>query len=324
MTDRHALVHGATGFIGRNVVLALNQAGVRVSVVTRSPESYGRLAAWLADHGQPAPARAQDETVTEVYNCAGAYRFGMSAAEARHANVDSVRALAESAAELPKLQRLVHVSGYRVGGQDPVLWSEERRRRTYRALGAYEASKAEADAVFQVTASELGVPWTIVNPSSVIGATDQDLGLATTVKDLLTGNLPALPGNAKTFVPIVDATYLAEFMALLPTDESTKDQSYWVLDDGTPPLPDLLALIADHYQVKVPRLRIPVGLLKLLPHRITKAEPETLTFLSTDRYPTATAKAFAATHNLTMPDTTKTILAWAESLVGGSAAAHEG
>lgn len=331
--DRHALVFGATGFVGRHLVLALGRAGVRVGTANRSPEGHRRLVRWLAEHGHdevPADLRAdfarpsliegECDDVTEIYNCAGAYRFGMTPDEARRANVDSVRAIVAFAARRPRLRRLVHVSGYRVGGQDPaVSWSEERRRETYRSLGAYEASKVEADAVFQAEAERLGVPWSIVNPSSVIGdsvtgESDQYLGLAATVRDLWQGTLAAVPGDGRTFVPVVAADHLARFMTLLPGDEAAERAAYWLLDDDTPALPDLLALVAEHYRVRAPRARIPVSLVKRLPRRLTKADPETLTFLSSDRYPTASAREFAARHGLTMPDTATTIRRWADHL----------
>ncbi|MEV5745176.1 alpha/beta fold hydrolase [Microbispora rosea] len=330
--ERHALVLGATGFVGRHLVLALGHAGVRVSTANRSRESYRRLARWLAEHGhdeapadlrvdftKASPAEGELGDVTEVYNCAGAYRFGMTADEARRANVDSVRAVVAFAARLPRLRRLVHVSGYRVGGQDPRPWSEERRRATYRALGAYEASKVEADAVFRSEAERLGVPWSVVNPASVIGDSvtgeaGQYLGLASTLRDLWQGGLPAVPGNARTFVPVVAVDYLARFMTLLPVDEAAERASYWLLDDETPTLPGLIALVAEHYRVTAPRARVPVAVVKHLPRRLTKADPETLTFLSSDRYPTASARDFAARHGLTMPDTATTIRRWADHL----------
>ncbi|MFI9845988.1 alpha/beta fold hydrolase [Nonomuraea sp. NPDC051941] len=330
--SRHALVFGATGLIGRHLILALGQAGVRVSAATRSPESYRRLVRWLEEHGHdeaPADLRVDFETpslisgdaadVTEIYNCAGAYRFGMPAEEARRANVDSVRAVVAFAAGLPRLRRLVHVSGYRVGGQDPEPWSDERRRETYEALGAYEASKVESDAVLQATADRLGVPWSVVNPSSVIGdsvtgESDQQLGLASSVKEIWQGSMAALPGDATTFVPVVTVDHLARFMTLLPLDEAAERSAYWVLDDDTPALPDLLARVAEHYQVRAPRTRIPVSLLKRLPRWLTKADPETLTFLSDDRYPTGPADAFAARHGLARPDVTTSVLRWADHL----------
>ncbi|WP_176573028.1 SDR family oxidoreductase [Streptomyces vietnamensis] len=237
----------------------------------------------LVAQGRPRTvARSLATAVVSMYDCAGAFRFGMSVDEARHANVDSVRAVIEFATRLPNLRRLVQVSGYRVGGQGPAPWSDEHRRETYRALGAYEASRVEADAVFQNLAAQLGVPWSIVNPAGVIGdsatgESDQYLGLASHMKDLWQGSPPALPGNGKTFVPVVAADHLARFMTLLPTDAATEHTTYWLLDDDTPALPDLLTLVAEHDGVRAPRTRIPVSLPKRLPRRLTRADPETLT-----------------------------------------------
>ena len=65
---------------------------------------------------------------------AGAYAFGMAVQEARTANVEVSRRIVRYGATLSDPVRLVHLSGYRVGGQDPttVPWSEERVRREYR------------------------------------------------------------------------------------------------------------------------------------------------------------------------------------------------
>lgn len=334
---RRALVFGASGLAGRHLVLALLEAGAEVTTATRGQRSAGALRHWLEAHGvATAPRNVLVDfagtdllaggpdafaDVTEIHNCAGAFRFGMSDDEARTANVGTVEAIVDFAARLPTLTRIVHVSGYRVGGQDAadVPWSDERRQGTYRELGAYEASKVESDAVFQALADEHGLPWTVVNPSTVIGhsvtgETDQYLGLATSLEDLWQGTLAAVPGGRTTFVPVVPADHLARFMALLPTDPATARRSYWVLDDQTPPLVDLLARVGEHYAVRVPRLRVPVGLVRRLPPSMTKAEPETLAFLSSDRYPISGADELAARHGLSTPDTMTSILAWADHL----------
>jgi nucleoside-diphosphate-sugar epimerase len=227
----------------------------------------------------------------------------------------------EFSATLPDLARLVHLSGYRVGGQDPatVPWSAQRRTADYARLGAYEASKVESDAVVQATAQELDVPLTIANPSTVIGnsvtgESDQLLGLATTVLDLISGKLRAIPGSPSTFVPVVTVDYLARFMALLPTLEETLGMSYWILDDDTPALPDLLRLVGQHHQVKVPRLRVPVSLLKILPSALTHADPETLSFLSADRYPTGPAGDLARAQGLRHPNVVASLQRWSDYL----------
>ena len=199
-------------------------------------------------------------------------------------------------------------------------WSQEYRKDTYARLGAYEASKVEADAVFQRLATDLNVPWSIVNPSTVIGdsetgESDQFQGLAQSVREIWEGKMNALPGNDRTFVPVVAADYLARFMAILPCIPETVGRSYWVLDADTPCLSELLTRIGRHLEVAVPRFRVPVGLINVLPRSITNADPETLSFLSEDRYPTAEADEIATSHGLKMPDTMTSILRWVDHLV---------
>ncbi len=190
----------------------------------------------------------------------------------------------------------------------------------YARLGAYEPSKVESDAVVQSTALQLGVPLTVANPSTVIGdsvtgESDQFLGLATTVLDVIAGKLRAVPGGSSTFVPVVAVDYLARFMVLLPTVEESRGKSYWVLDDDTPTLPVLLRLIADHHDVKLPRLRLPVGVIRFLPAAVTHADPETLSFLSADRYPTGPAEDLARAHGLEHPDVVESLLRWSDYLL---------
>lgn len=193
MTDaRTAVVFGATGFIGKWLVKELIEQGVSTTAAVRDAGSAGRLLDWLEQHGTAAnrlnlitvnlatDGLGTDEGsfpagdlahVREVFNVAGAYAFGMTAEHARAANVDTSRRVVQFASQLPNLVRLVHLSGYRVGGQssDSAPWSDSTRRAEYARLGAYEASKKESDAVVQATASELDVPLTVANPATVIG-----------------------------------------------------------------------------------------------------------------------------------------------------------
>lgn len=341
-TDRHVVLFGATGFIGRWTAKELLDQGSAVTAAVRDLTAATELTQWLRDHGtnttgfrvMPVRFRAsglgigtsflsamQDSKTCDIINVAGAYAFGMSTAEAVRANVELALAVAEFAATLPNLRRLVHLSGYRVGSQDQAAepWSDDKRRRIYKELGAYEASKVEGDGVVSGRANQLNIPLTIVNPATVTGhsgtgETNQVLGLAETLQKLWREELRAIAGSPRTFVPVVPVDYLARFLAMVPTDGSTRGRSYWVLDDNTPPLMDLLTIIGSHYQVRVPRFPIPVGIVKRLPTRLSGVEPETLSFLSSDRYPTHSANTLGERHGLEFPDTISALKRWAAYL----------
>lgn len=337
---RHALVFGASGLVGRHLILELAKAGAHVTAAVRTTDSGARVEKWLREHALHegvattlvdfdtpeliAGGPSAFASVTEIHNCAAVYKFGMTAQEARSVNVGVVERLIDFATGLPNLERVVHISGYRVGGQDPatIPWSDEFRNALYKELGAYEASKMESDAIFQARALKHGIPWTIVNPASVIGdsktgESDQYIGLPATIEQIWSGTAAALPGNESTFLPVITVDYLAAFMAAAAVDSATAGQAYWVLDDNTPPLADLLGHVGRYLGAKVPRLRIPVAIIKRLPRSITKADPETLSFLSSDRYPTTSAIEFAARHGLQMPDVQISLERWA-----GHLAAH--
>ncbi|WP_336215864.1 alpha/beta fold hydrolase [Nonomuraea sp. LPB2021202275-12-8] len=304
-----AIVFGATGFIGRSLVAELLGRGQRVAAAVRNDT----LTRWLnsqdvdtsgltvvtADITRPLTGLPQ---VRDVYNTAARFAFGLGVEEARATNVTGALNVLEWAATLPGLRRLVHISGYRVSDAHP----------DYAKLGAYEASKAEADLAVRARARELEVPLTIANPSTVIGP-GQYIGVASLIEDLWNGRLPALPGGPDVFVPIVTIDYFSRFLAEIPTSPPGED--YWVLDDTTPLLPELVSAIADHMGVRTPRRTIPVALVRRLPRKITGADPETLSFLSTDRYPTASARAFAETVGLEMSPAVDALRAWADDLV---------
>ncbi len=65
----------------------------------------------------------------------------------------------------------------------------------------------------------------------------------------------------------------------------------------------------------MPKLRMPVGIVKRLPRAITRADPETLSFLSPDRYPTGPAKRLAEQHGLALPDVRTALTRWSDYLV---------
>ncbi|WP_304452992.1 SDR family oxidoreductase [Nocardiopsis sp. YSL2] len=345
-TNPRALVLGATGLIGRWLLAELLHDGQAAAAGTRSGGSEEALLSWLREHSVPTtrlttvrvdlarPDLGLDDAdarrlrdVRDVYNCAGSYRFGMDREESRAANVDSALHALTWASRRPGLRRAVHVTGYRAGAVLTAPPTPAEADRLYRERGAYEAAKIEADALVRDLAAREGVPLSIVNPSTVIGDSEtgesgQYIGLAQTVRDLWRGRLPLLPGGSSTFVPVVTVDHLARFLAAVPGHDSAGAgagpgavRAHWVLDDGTPPLHELLRGLAAHLGVRAPWGRVPVGLLRRLPRGLTGVEPETLTFLSADRYDTASADALARAAGLSHPPVWPALRLWADRLV---------
>ncbi|MGW0608794.1 alpha/beta fold hydrolase [Streptomyces sp. NPDC002640] len=316
-----SIVFGAGGFIGRALVRELLSRGEEVVAAAR--DGGEGLRRWLgarnvdtgglvvvpADLTLPGLGLPNDDfdDVRDVYNTAARFAFGMDPAQARAVNVEGAVRVVEWAAARPGLRRLVHISGYRMaaaGADSP----------DYRRDGAYEASKREGDVAVRARARDLSVPLTIANPSTVIGP-GQYVGLAELVGELWRGRLPALPGDPDTFLPVVALDYFVQFLASLPQKPETADGTYWVLDDDTPELPRLVSLLAEHMGVRAPSRLLPVDLVKRLPRVLTRADPETLSFLSSDRYETAPAREFAESAGLRMPPVRDVLCSWTDDLV---------
>ncbi|GAA4991788.1 hypothetical protein GCM10025734_19370 [Kitasatospora paranensis] len=156
----------------------------------------------------------------------------------------------------------------------------------------------------------------MVNPGVVIGHSQtgeagQYIGLAPLVEQLRTGRLPALAGTRRTFVPVVAVDHLAAVIAVAPDHDTAPVQLHTVLDPATPPLPELVALVARRLGVRAPRVVLPTGLVRRLPRALTGVEPEALTFLTEDRYDTASADALARAAGRAHPPVEELLGRWA-------------
>ncbi|MFJ6775531.1 hypothetical protein ACIQOV_32005, partial [Kitasatospora sp. NPDC091257] len=113
---------------------------------------------------------------------------------------------------------------------------------------------------------------------------------------------------------VVAVDHLARFLAAVPEHDRDPLAAHTVLDPTTPCLPELITLLARHLGVRPPRALIPVPLVRRLPRVLTGADPETLTFLSEDRYDTGSADRLAADAGLTHPPLAPALTRWATRL----------
>ncbi|WP_410875384.1 alpha/beta fold hydrolase [Nocardia sp. A7] len=319
MAHTDSVVFGAAGFIGRALVAELLRTGHTVTAALRAG-SQDRLRTWLDEQGVDAagltitttdigePDLALGDTVEgvrDVYNAAALMKFGLDEEVARRVNLDGAMHVLEWAARQPDLRRIVHITGYRA--------AEGEGKQDY-GKGAYEASKVEADLLLRRIAAEREIPLTMANPSGVLGP-GQYFGLSDIIDNLWQRRLPALPGSADTFVPVVDLDYVARFIVGLPTQPDTIGKSYPLLDAATPVLPELIRLVADHLNVPAPRFTLPTGLVRRLPRALTDADPEALSFLSSDRYDTSDSDIVARRLGVSHPPVSELLRTYADGIV---------
>jgi len=345
-TDRHiqaAVVTGAAGFIGRHLLVELTRQGTHVCALVRGPAArLPELRAWVDAHGgNGALLSAADfdleapdlgltpegdawlDRADAVYHLAARFEFGLSAEAARVANVDASVRLVERLARSPRLERLVYLSGYRTEGQPARALNVDdpaALRRFYRDHGAYEASKMEAHQRVARRAEELGVPLTRVSPAVVIGhsqtgETTQFIGMVETLRLLHARRLPALPGNARTWLPLVTVDLVAAVLARVPADPLSRGEHLVVFDERSPTLPALVKQGAAHMGVPAPRLCLPVWFVRALPSALSGVDREGLSFISSDRYDAAPLHAFMERTQLVMPDIQQAFARWLDFLV---------
>ncbi|OUS29969.1 hypothetical protein A9Q99_07880 [Gammaproteobacteria bacterium 45_16_T64] len=343
MFKADTVVTGATGLIGRWLVPELTRLERNVLVLIRNAEAReSGYRQWVQDQGgDPERIQVQEldlfvddlgvseldiSQIKDVYHLAARYEFGLAHSDARQTNVvGSLRVLKWSSA-MPLLRRFVFVTGYlgAVHANEitsvPASQQQELIDKHYKLHGGYEASKVEENILLQREASLLGVPVTVINPSAVIGdsvtgETTQYLGPSDLVRDLYFGKLPALVGGDDLFLPMVAVDYVAQFIARVTEYSEAENCSYWLLDQETPKLHRLIADMALHLGVTAPTIKLPKALVATLPKMVTGVEPETLSFLVSLDYDTASADALSRKMQLTMPDHKRTLRLWINFLV---------
>lgn len=333
------VIFGATGEIGRWLVVELTAAGETVALVVRNVEArHSEFSSWINRHGGNASNIIYTEgdvthdwlgisdavlrtmfCVRLVYNLSGRYSWGMTRPDATAVNVTGAMRVVEFAAALPCRPRVVHASGYLVASEKRLaqlglrrdqLPTERQWAKLYRDLGAYEASKVEGDFAVRAAAKQHNIDLTIINPAAVIGHSEsgeitQITGFGEIVDQLWRGVMSAIPGRPDDWVPHVPVDYVARFMAKIPARDTERMAEYTLLCPGTPTFGEFVRLVASHLGVPAPTRSVPVGAVKVLLKaglgKLTGMSAEPLSFLVSFDFDTEAADRAAANVGLVCP-----------------------
>jgi nucleoside-diphosphate-sugar epimerase len=172
---QHVLVTGASGFIGRNLVPALLDAGYAVTAFVRNPNqwlgpTHSAFNVVCGDIRDLEAVRIAVRRVDGVFHLAGA-TTSTSLAKSRAVNVGGMETLAEAIRSRPDPPKLVFVSSLAVAG---AMASEGvTEEMECRPVSNYGKTKLEAEHFLRSVSQD--VPATIVRPPCVFGPWDKNL-----------------------------------------------------------------------------------------------------------------------------------------------------
>jgi dihydroflavonol-4-reductase len=208
---RQALVTGATGFVGANVVRALLEAGRKVRVLVR-PTADRRNIQGLAVTECTGDLRDRNSLVAavrgcdEVYHVAADYRFwAANPKEIHESNVQGTRNLLEECLSqcIPKVVYTSTVGAIGLSRQ-PEPCDEQTLMDPHQVTSHYKRSKIDAENV-ALEMVKRGLPVVIVNPSTPIGPWDaKPTPTGKIIVDFARGKMPAFVETGLNFVDVRD------------------------------------------------------------------------------------------------------------------------
>lgn len=204
----NALVTGATGFLGNNLVRALIDQGDSVCVIVRA----GTNTAPLRDlNVKTFTGSLEDEAllheaavdVDVIYHCAGYVKIGWSQVdEARRVNVALTQKMINIARKFDA--RFVHVSTVNTlgVGLNEVELDEKSANQNYVGCG-YVISKKEAEQAVQRAVDD-GLDAVIIHPSFMLGPFDWKPSSGSMMLEVLTVRPPLAPRGGCSVADVRD------------------------------------------------------------------------------------------------------------------------
>lgn len=233
MSERTALVTGATGGLGRHLVRSLLLNGYRVKATGRNRvigEKLARRCTFIGgDLNEPGLARRLMNDADVVFHCAALSSPWGRTEEFVAANVAATRLLLE-AAEAAGQTRFVHVStpSLTFDFRDQLAIREDAPLPA-RFANAYAQSKSEAERLV-AAAAERGLSAVIIRPRGLIGEFDGALA-PRLLHAGRRGVVPIFNGGAA----LVDLTYLGNVAdALVLCDRPDAPRGIFNITNGEP------------------------------------------------------------------------------------------
>lgn len=265
MDQEVALVTGASGFIGRQLVSRLIASGVRVRAAARQAHPTGEGAAeWVcADVRDERAIRAAAAGVSMVFHLAArvhAIDSGPADAAAHWSvNLEGTRNVLNAAAS-GGASRVVFFSSVKAMGERTAALVDESHPA--RPVSAYGQSKLAAEQLVRQMGDATGMHTVCLRLPMVWGP-EATGNLTRMIAAIAAGRFPPIPefGNRRSLVHVRDVVQAAMLVAL---GDRAASRVYLVTDGGGYSTREMYALICQALGRAVPRWSTPQWGLRLL------------------------------------------------------------
>jgi dihydroflavonol-4-reductase len=257
-----ALVTGATGHVGCNLVRALLGRGhsVRALVHLRPGDGLSGLDVQTVagDVRNPADMDRACAGIDTCFHLAAVISIsGDKGGRVSSTNVEGVRTVA-GAARRAGVRRFVHVSSVHAYDLDVEGPLDEAGPRAKQTDPAYNRAKRDGEAALREEIAA-GLPAVIVNPSGVLGPNDfEPSRMGRVFLGLARRRLPALIEGGFDWVDVRDVASAI----IAAAERATVGDNYFVTGRWAS-IRQLAWMAAEHTGVRPPRFSVPVGLARI-------------------------------------------------------------
>jgi len=257
----HALITGASGFVGGRLAEILCEQNIPVRIIIRPTSNIDHLNALplevlRAELTDAATLNTAMKDVSHVFHCAGCSTDWAPKNAFYEANVTATQALLLAARYAGTLQRFLHISSTDVYGY-PKIACDESHPLTYTGL-PYNETKCIGEAAVTEAHEKAGLPVTILRPATIYGP--RGTAFVTDIVKLLREGSMALfdHGNVRGGFCYVDNVVDAIISAA--TSPATIGKAYNVSDATGVTWKDYVAVLADGLSLKQPWIQLPSSL----------------------------------------------------------------